>query len=111
MSSRICVLFFNGEMILSEFKKRIEILGIQKSPYQDIFYNLCRAFFFATAIFKIVQDDEDKTINTHSADRYLAEINRPKRDNPRRLRAWSENFEVHLTQNLAPQRRRQKLII
>jgi len=91
-------------MILSKFKKRIEILEIQKSPYQDIFYNLCRPFFFATSIL----DDEDKTINTHSADRYLAEINRPKRDNPRRLRDWSGNLEVHLTQNLAPQRRRQK---
>ena len=96
-------------MILSEFKKRIEILGIQKSPYQDIFYNLCRAFFFATAIFKMVQDDEDKIIHKRSADRYLAEINQPKRDNPRRLRNLSEDFEVHLAQNLAPQRRRQKL--
>ena len=95
-------------MILSEFKKRIEILGIQKSLYQDIFYNLCRPFFFATSIFKMVQDDEDKTINKRSVDKYLAEMNQPKRDNPRRLRDWSGNLEVHLTQNLAPQRRRQK---
>ena len=111
MSSRICVLFFNGEMILSKFKKRIEILGIQKSPYQDIFYNLCRPFFFATSIFKMVQDDEDKTINKRSADRYLAEMNQPKQDNPQRLKDWPEDFEVHLTQNLAPQRRRQKLMV
>ena len=72
---------------------------------------MCRAFFFATSIFKIVQDDEDKTINNRSVDKYLAEMNQPKRDNPRRLRDLSEDSEVHLAQNLAPQRRRQKLII